>query len=159
MRHLLLCGALLSCLLVPAGTARGDDDTLTLIFGPYMTHFSGQGSRNSFPWFVGLEWESSSRWEIGGAVFRNTYYQPSGYLYGGRRWLVGTPDEHLFFKLTAGALMGYVDPYERKIPVNYRGFGLGIVPAVGYQYGRASTQIVVLGVSGLMLTVGYDLWR
>ena len=61
--------------------------------------------------------------------------------------------------MTAGLLLGYVEPYEHKIPVNWNGIGLGIIPAVGYKYRRASTQFVTLGVSGFMLTLGYDLWQ
>ena len=55
--------------------------------------------------------------------------------------------------------MGYVAPYENKIPVNYNGLGLGIIPAVGYKYNHASTQFVILGTSGVMWTVGYDFWN
>jgi len=163
VRYILLCGVVLSCLLTQVTVSQADvfteDDLITGIFGPYMQHFSPSDDHNSFPWFVGLEWETASRWEVGGAVFRNSFYQPCGYLYGGKRWILGSPDGHLFFKLTAGALMGYVAPYENKIPVNYKGLGLGIIPAVGYKYKRASTQFAVLGTSGVMWTVGYDFWK
>ena len=163
MGSILLCGVVLSCLLMEGTVAQADvfakDDLITVIFGPYMGHYTPSDNQNSFPWFTGLEWESASRWEVGGAVFRNSYYQPCGYLYGGKRWILGSEDEHLFFKMTAGLLLGYVEPYEHKIPVNWNGIGLGIIPAVGYKYRRASTQFVILGVSGFMLTLGYDLWQ
>jgi hypothetical protein len=110
---------------------------------------------NSYPWFVALEWESASRWELGGAFFRNSFHQPCGYLYGGKRWIYGSPEQHVFFKVTAGAIIGYFEPYENKLPVNDNGIGLGIIPAIGYKYRRVSTQFVVLGTSGFMITLGY----
>jgi hypothetical protein len=134
---------------------------LGLHFGPYVYHYGGNDSDdNAFPWYVALEWEWPSRWEVGVSYFRNSHYQPSGYVYGGKRWKIfGCEESHLFFKLTAGALLGYVKPYDNKIPVNANGIGLGIIPTVGYKYKRATTQFVILWDEGFMVTVGYDIWK
>jgi hypothetical protein len=43
--------------------------------------------------------------------------------------------------------------------VNDNGFGLAILPAIGYQHRRANAQLVILGTAGLMLTFGYDFWK
>ncbi|ACM19334.1 hypothetical protein Geob_0972 [Geotalea daltonii FRC-32] len=137
----------------------GDGDLLQLNFGPYIYHYSSTPGRNSYPWYTGLEWESASRWELGGAIFSNSYYQPSGYLYGGKRFIYGSESRHLFLKITAGAILGYVPPHEDKIPVNKNGLGLGIIPAIGYKHGRTSIQIAILSTSALMLNIGYDIWR
>lgn len=136
----------------------GDGDRLTLTYGPYIHHFRSHPDHNEYPGYTSIEWESARQWELGAAYFRNSYDQPSGYLYGGRRWNYGDEGNQLFCKLTAGALLGYVGEHERKIPVNWNGLGLGIIPAVGYQYRRVSTQVVILGISGVMFTVGYDFW-
>lgn len=156
---LLIIGVLL--LFIQATVAHADffaeDDRVSAIFGPITYHYSPSSKHNPFPWFAAIQWESASRWELGGALFRNSFYQPCGYFYGGKRWTAGSPDEHIFFKLTAGALVGYVKPYDKKIPVNADGFGLGIIPAVGYKYQRASTQFVILGKAGFLWTLGYDL--
>ena len=150
-------------LFIQANVAHADllaeDDRVSIIFGPITYHYSHNPEHNPYPWFTGIEWESASRWEMGGALFRNSFSQPSGYLYGGKRWIAGPPDEHFFFKVTGGALIGYVKPNDKKIPVNANGLGLGIIPAVGYKYQRASTQLVILGTSGFMWTLGYDLWN
>lgn len=53
---------------------------------------------------------------------------------------------------------GYKDPYEDRLPVNNDGYGLGIVPALGYQLGRANAQIVFLGAAAVVFTFGYDFW-
>jgi hypothetical protein len=151
------------CLLIHVTYSRADDSTeggvLSAHFGPYVYHYSHDSSKNSYPWFVLLEWETASHWEVGGSFFRNSYYQPSGYVYGGKRWLFGPADNHLFLKITAGAILGYVKPYDGKIPLNYNGIGLGIIPAIGYKYKRTTTQLVILGNAGLMLTFGYDIWK
>lgn len=159
----MLCAALCLCLLIHVTCTRADNSAeggaLTAHFGPYVYHYGNGSGRNSLPWFVALEWESASRWEVGGSFFRNSHYQPCGYIYGGKRWIVGPMDNHLFFKITAGAILGYVKPYDHKIPINHDGIGLGIIPAIGYKYRRVSTQFVILGTAGFMLTVGYDIWK
>jgi hypothetical protein len=134
--------------------------SVALYFGPYVHHYGKVVDDNSFPWYVGLEWESPSQWEIGAAYFRNSHYQPSGYVYGGKRWRIyGCEESQLFVKMTAGAILGYVKPYDHKLPVNFNGIGLGIIPAIGYKYKRASTQLAVLWVQGFLVTVSYDIWR
>lgn len=132
---------------------------VALHFSPFVAHYSRNPEHNSYPWFTAVEWESASRWHLGGAFFENSFHQPCGYLYGGKRWIYGSQDQHLFFKVTAGAIIGYFKPYDNKLPVNADGIGLGIIPAIGYKYQRASTQFVVLGSSGFMITLGYDIWK
>lgn len=133
-------------------------DRIQAYFAPYIYHYNYNPDHNVYPWFFGLEWESADRWEVGGALFRNSFNQPCGYLYGGKRFIYGSDDSHAFFKLTAGGLFGYVQPYDRKIPVNSNGIGLGIIPAIGYKHKRFSSQIAILGGSALMATFGYDFW-
>lgn len=163
MKGTAFCLAACICLCFTSSPALGDNESheslVALHFSPYVFHFNNKPEYNSFPWFVALEWESSSQWELGGAFFINSYDQPSGYVYGGKRWTFGPREQHLFLKLTAGAILGYVEPYEDKLPINANGIGLGIIPAVGYKYKRASTQLVLLGVSGVMITIGYDIWN
>ncbi len=164
MRLILLCCSLWLFVLTDAAELSAgvfsEGDLVQVNFGPYIYHYSSTPGRNPYPWFTGLEWESASRWEVGGAVFSNSYYQPCGYLYGGKRFIIlGAPDEHLFFKLTVGAIFGYFRPYENKIPVNKDGIGLGVVPTIGYKYKRATAQFVILGTSALMLNFGYDIWK
>jgi hypothetical protein len=37
--------------------------------------------------------------------------------------------------------------------------GLGVIPAVGYQYKRVSAQLIFLAASGLMMVVGFDVMK
>jgi hypothetical protein len=150
---ILLVTVLTGCFAIPA-----TEDRFSLIYGPYMYHFSPKPEHNDYPDFIGIERESPHQWDLGAAYFRNSYDQPSAYLYGGKRWSFGSTDHQFYGKLTAGALLGYVGKYERSIPINWNGIGLGIIPTTGYRYRRFATQVAVLGISGLMLTIGYDFW-
>ncbi|HOP41447.1 MAG TPA: hypothetical protein PLI53_10435 [Geobacteraceae bacterium] len=135
------------------------ESLVALHLSPYVVHYDKDTKHNKYPWFVALEYESASRWEVGGAFFKNSYYQPCGYIYGGKRWIFGPRQNHLFLKITAGAIIGYFEPYENKLPVNANGIGLGIIPAIGYKYKRSSTQFVLLGTSGFLITLGYDIFK
>jgi hypothetical protein len=73
----------------PAGSV------VSLHFSPYVVHYSRNPEHNSYPWFTLLEWESASRWEIGGAYFKNSFHQPCGYIRV-KKWIYGPQDHHLF---------------------------------------------------------------
>ena len=162
MRFLAVYILVCACLAGNAPKSHADvfteDDHLQLYFGPYLIHYDYSPEHNDYPWFTGVEWESGSRWEVGAAFFENSFYQPCGYVYGGKRFIYGSEDDHLFARITLGAILGYTKPFDKKIPVNANGIGLGIIPAVGYKYKRTSMQCAFLGLSGLMFTVGYDVW-
>ena len=151
----------LCLLLVCSGLVHADviseGDRVMLQLGPYVYHRIDNTGHNQWPHLIGLEYESASHWLGGAASFRNSYYQDAVYLYGGKRWFIDSVSDHLYFKLSAGLVYGYKEPYENKLPVNHNGYGLGIVPAVGLQYGRANAQIELLGTIGLAFTFGYDI--
>ncbi|MBF0119599.1 MAG: hypothetical protein HQK79_12240 [Desulfobacterales bacterium] len=163
MRSILLYFLLCTFILVNANELNAviltEGDLMQVNFSPYIYHYNFNPEHNSYPWCTGLEWESSSRWSAGGNIFSNSYNQICGYLYGGKRFIYGSKDEHLFFKITAGALIGYVEPYEDKIPINKDGIGLGIIPTIGYKYKRTAIGIVILSTSALMLTFSYDIFK
>lgn len=127
-----------------------------LQIGPYVYHRSDETNHNDVPLLVGVEWESAARWEIGASYFQNSFYQPCVYIYGGRRWFLESGNDGLYFKLTAGPLYGYKGAYEDNIPLNTDGLGLAVIPGIGYQYQRASAQLVILGTAAVMLTFGFD---
>ena len=158
----LACAAL-AALCTCTGTTHADvfadGDQVMLQAGPYVYHRNHDVAHNNKPLLVGVEWESASRWELGASFFKNSFYQPCVYIYGGKRWFLRSGDEGFYFKLTGGPLYGYKEPYENKIPLNDNGIGLAIIPAVGYQYKRANAQVVTLGSAGLILTFGYDFWK
>jgi hypothetical protein len=150
-------GLLLMILAGEAAHAEQSGSVLMGQFGPYVVHFHYDPEHTDFPWMVGLEWESRDRWIVGGSVFRNSFDQPSQYYYVGRRWFLDRIDDNLYFKITGGALLGYDEPYEDKIPFNHDGIAPAIIPALGYQFRRANAQVIFLGLNGLMFTFGFDL--
>jgi hypothetical protein len=136
-----------------------DGDHVMLQAGPYVYHRNHDINHNDVPLLVGVEWESPSRWELGASYFKNSFYQPCMYTYVGKRWFLNSGDEGLYVKVTGGPLYGYKDQYQDKIPLNYRGLAPAVIPGIGYQYQRASAQLVFLGTAGVTLTFGYDFWK
>lgn len=151
--------ALCTCTWTARADVFADGDHVMLQAGPYVYHRDHDIEHNNVPLLVGVEWESASRWEFGASYFENSFYQPCIYIYAGRRWFLGSADDGFYFKLTGGPLYGYKEPYEDKIPMNYHGLAPVVIPAIGYQYLRANTQLVIFGTAGLMLTFGYDFWK
>jgi hypothetical protein len=160
--HALTCVALVAlftCTSTAHADVFSDGDQVMLQVGPYVVHWHNSADHNDWPWLVGVEWESAARWEIGAAHFSNSFHQSSTYVYAGRRWFLRSGNQGIYAKLTGGLLYGYRDPYENKIPVNFNGLGLAVLPAIGYQFHRANAQIVLLGGAGFTLTFGYDFWK
>jgi len=86
------------------------------------------------------------------SLFRNSFGQPSAYLYAGKRW------NHLFdqvpevyVQVSAGVIYGYVGEYKNKVPANVGGFSPAIVPAVGYRLNdRLGLEMQILGTAAVM---------
>jgi len=105
----------------------------------------------------GAERQRADGFLVGAAYFRNSFDQPSAYAFAGQRidhWL----GERLFLYWSAGVLWGYKGAYAHKVPLNVHGFSPGAVGAVGWQITRQlSTQVNLLGTSGLMFQLSLDL--
>jgi len=118
---------------------------------PYTSHFSYNPEHRPVH-LVGLERESTADNSFYGlALFSNSFGQDSGYLYLGKTYykLLETVPQ-LYLKWSVGILYGYKPPYEHKVPLNYKGFSPGVVPAVGWQFGSGwNAQIDLLGNAGL----------
>jgi hypothetical protein len=88
-------------------------------------------------------------------LFSNSFGQECVYIYP---W--GQVYKNLFgvqplsFKWTAGLLYGYKEPYEHKVPMNYKGFSPGLIAAVAYQFPSGWTaQVDTLGTAALMFQI------
>jgi hypothetical protein len=151
--HLLVCTSLAHA------DVFGEGDRVMVEVGAYVYHYVDNTEHNQWPRLIGAEYETGSHWLGGAAFFRNSYYQNSAYAYAGKRWFIEPVSDNLYVKLTAGLIYGYKEPYEDKVPFNHDGYAVGIVPAVGYQFGRANAQLVFLGTQAVALTFGYDFWN
>ena len=89
------------------------------------------------------------------SLFRNSFGQPTGYVYVGQQWdgLMGNPK--MFVKLSAGLIDGYRGKYQDKIPFNNYGVAPAVIPAVGYRHTpEDSFQIMLLGNAAILFAYG-----
>jgi len=146
-----------------AGAAETDllspGDVIMIQAAPKVIHFDPSDEHVKYSWLVGVEWQRASRWLAGYSYFNNSFDQKCHYLYGGKSWPLGENNSNWYLKLTGGVIIGYKDPYEDKLPINSNGVGPVIIPALGYKFNRFNVQANLLGANGLMITVGYDLFR
>lgn len=136
-----------------------DGDRISIAFSPYTEHFRNnpEYAKHSYLVDLGIESKYDRVWGsdatlFGLAIFKNSYGQPSQYVYWGQQWDV---KPWFYTKVTAGLLHGYKGKYKNNIPFNDLGVAPAIIPSVGFRYGNARVEAVVLGFSALMVTVGY----
>jgi hypothetical protein len=138
------------------GVQDRDLSTWELQVSPYTYHYS-KDPAHTYVWLVGLAKIREDGWLAGGAYFRNTFGQPSGYGFVGRKYVEPWGYKDIYWSWTAGVIYGYKPPYEDKVPLNYHGFSPGFIPTVGYQVTpQTAVQITFLGTAGLMFNFVYD---
>jgi hypothetical protein len=134
-------------------------DVLMVQFSPYALHFENGPDHTGHPWLIGVEWQGKSRWLAGFSYFNNTFDQKCEYIYGGYTFSLGETFKNWYIKVTGGLIIGYKEPFEDKLPVNWNGVAPVILPGLGYKFERFNVQINVLGANGFIFTFGYDLLR
>jgi hypothetical protein len=129
-----------------------EGDRYRLIFSPVTHHFN-YSDEHKYVWMVGGFRERSDGGITGAVFFKNSFGQPSTYIYPFGKIYRGLFDQpKLYAKVTAGLLYGYVGQYKNKVPFNTNGFSPGIVPALGWEHkGGYQSQINLLGTSAIML--------
>jgi hypothetical protein len=153
---LLLCAATTVARAQPATTITAAD-YWRVMASPYTYHYSNDPNHRDV-YMIGLEKQRIDGWVWGGSYFRNSFGQPSAYGYVGKRFTNFTDYEPLFAQLTGGILYGYKEPYNRKVPLNYKGWSPGAVLSVGWQFTPMwSGQLNFLGNSALMFQLSADL--
>jgi len=131
--------------------------TWRLIFSPYTLHFDHDPAHRPVV-LLGLEREHPNGVVWGGAVFDNSFGQPSAYAFGGQRLYGWSRWRPLYAEWSAGLLYGYTGEYAHKVPLNYKGFSPGIVAGIGWQFNeKVEFGIDLLGNSGLMFHVSTTL--
>jgi hypothetical protein len=94
---------------------------------------------------------------VGLALFDNSFGQFSQYLYTGKSWNFSGNWQGFHTKLTAGLIHGYKGEFRNKIPLNSHGVAPAIVPSLGYSNDRYGADVIILGISGILFTVGTKL--
>ena len=131
--------------------------TWRLMFSPYTVHYANSPEHRHVV-MLGLERQREDGLVIGTTVFRNSFGQPSSYVYVGQRFDRVAELDQLFVYLTGGVLHGYKPPFDHKVPLNWRGFSPGIVASMGWQFtSDGAAQVNMLGNSGLMFQLSIDL--
>lgn len=121
----------------------------------YTDHFSTDSQHVKHQNLIGLEWWAADNWMLGAAAFKNSFGQPSQYVYIGKLWRPLDDYQLLHLKLTWGIVHGYKGEYKDKIPLNSdSGFAPALLPSIGLSGKRFTTDVVFFGTAGLIVTVG-----
>jgi len=128
-----------------------------LLAAPVSAHFRySEEHRNA--WAIGVERQRPDDWLAGASFFSNSFGQPSGYVYIGKRFPGLFDQAPLFAQVSAGLMYGYVGKYASKVPLNYSGFSPGALASLGWQFtAQFAVTAHLLGDAGVMLQLSYDL--
>jgi len=124
---------------------------------PFSYHFR-YSDEHRYVYALGVERQRSDNWLAGASYFRNSFGQPSAYLYAGKRFTQLADVPQLFAQASAGLLYGYRGKYQNKVPLNHNGFSPGALVGLGWQFDKDSSATVhLLGDAGLMMQLSLDL--
>lgn len=131
------------------------DDQIRVMFSPYTIHYNesdDDGEGHDYVWLIGLERERSNGNIMGFAYFSNSFGQPCVYYFPwGKVYRDIAGVDGLYAKWSAGLAYGYVEPYEDKVPINYKGFSPAIFPSIGFMNTKKyQAEMTILGSAGLM---------
>lgn len=127
----------------------------TFTFAPYVHHWIPDPEHKPAVVFA-LERRVAGNRFCGLSLFRNSFGQPSAYVYVGQRWdgVLGEPQ--LSFKVSYGVIYGYVDDHRDKVPFNWNGFSPTAIPALAYQLSpHHSLDVMALGTAGLVFAYSH----
>lgn len=133
---------------------QGDD--ILLQTSLWTTHYRPDEDHTNNQRLLSVELQKHNQWAFGLALFRNSFNQPSEYLFVGYRWMLPKTRELAYFKLTGGILHGYTGEHDESVPFNYGGFSPAILPHFGVKYKRFQSELVFFGTAGVMLSVGVN---
>ena len=127
---------------------------------PLTLHFTPSDEHKPV-WLLGLTSVAADGTVVSGAVFSNSFGQSCVTAQWGQRYLGLFGQSGLdkwYWQWTVGPVYGYVAPYTKKVPLNYRGLSPVVIPSVGYQLtDKAALQFTLLGNSALMLQLAWQL--
>jgi len=119
----------------------------------YTKHWSYDPDHNDHQYLIDPEIVFANDFLVGFAWFKNSFDQPSEFLYIGKTWPL-FHSEYFYFKLVGGLLHGYKEPYEDKIPLNGLGIAPAIIPSFGIRYKYFMMEAQIAGTAALTITGG-----
>ena len=141
----------------PAGAQSPGLGLLEANVSPVTMHFTYSADHKNV-WLLGASKVADDGTVVSGAVFSNSFGQPSVAVQWGQRYLQPFGRDRWYWQWTVGPVFGYVAPYNHKVPLNYKGLSPVVIPSAGYQLtSKLSAQFTLLGNSALMLQFAYNL--
>ncbi len=129
-----------------------------IALSPYTRHWR-YNAEHRHVWAIAIERVRSDGWLAGASFFKNSFGQPSSYVYIGRKHEGMLGVAPLFVAWTGGLMYGYTGKYQTKVPLNLAGYSPGFLLSAGWQFDRRmSTQLNLLGDAGVMWQFNYA-WR
>ncbi|MFT3800614.1 MAG: hypothetical protein QM766_05280 [Burkholderiaceae bacterium] len=120
----------------------------------YTRHFHHDSAHQNHQHLIDVEYWRDDGWLGGFAYFRNSFSQPTEYLFVGKRWRPFESVPRAYFRMTGGLLHGYKGEYRNKLPLNSSGTAPIILVGLGYSGRRFASEAIFFGTNGVMLTVG-----
>ncbi|MCL5427373.1 hypothetical protein ACQKE4_18930 [Halomonas sp. NPDC076908] len=122
----------------------------------YTRHFSPDPEHTNQQDLISIELHNPDRWLAGAAWFKNSFDQPTWYVYMGREFPLWQTSQgiNVRAKLTGGLLRGYKDEFRDKIPFNRYEVAPAALPSIGVQWGQFESDLIVFGTAGMMVTAG-----
>lgn len=121
----------------------------------YTRHYHPKPEHNNHQKLLGIEYRRDDAWLVGSAYFRNSFHQPTLYLYAGKEWLLWQHEDwRLRGSITGGLIYGYRGEYRDKIPFNRYGVAPAVLPGIALDYRFFFMELQFLAASGLMAAVG-----
>lgn len=123
-----------------------------LMVSPYTYHYQYSPEHKNVE-LVGLQHHQNNQWFIGGALFSNSFGQPTGTAYVGYTWSQLFGQSTLYAKVAGGLMYGYVGKYKDKVPLNYNGLSPILIPAMGWKITPSDAiEVSLLGSAGLLFS-------
>lgn len=139
----------------PPPSPAADGARWELVVSPYTLHWHKDDAHRHVV-LVGLERTQVDGALWGGALFRNSFGQTTGYAYYGHVWDGLFDQPALYAKLTGGILYGYRGKYKDKVPFNHGGFSPALIPAIGWRLTtHDAVQVAALGRAGLTFSYNH----
>ncbi len=121
-----------------------------------LTHHYERSDEHKNVYMIGYENESKNGELQGITFFRNSFGQPTLYIYPWGQKISGVfSNKNIYLKYSYGLLYGYKGKYEDKVPLNKNGFSPAFIPAIGYDEGHYQIQVNALGIAGLMIQFNF----
>ena len=119
----------------------------------YTKHWDPEPDHVNHQHLINVETVFENNWLAGAALFDNSYGQSSQFVYMGKQWQI-FGSKYFYWKLMGGLLNGYDGEHQDDIPLNELGIAPAILPAIGFRYKWAFTELNIAGTAAVTITAG-----